>query len=93
MRPRTEPRAPHGTPTGPHGTSIGTPLTLHGAPPARRYKALHPLLREWAIEHKLEFRTSGEWEILVQNVNQLKKMGNLPAVEGNPDSTPVFKQV
>merc|ERR1719440_1943151 len=61
--------------------------------PRYKYKALHPLLREWAIEHKLEFRTSGEWEILKQNVNQLKKMGTLPAVEGNPDSTPVFKQV
>ena len=61
--------------------------------PRYKYKALHPLLREWAREHKLDFRTSGEWEIMVQNVNQLKAMGNLPAVEGNPDSTPVFKQV
>ena len=34
----------------------------------------------------LDFRTSGEWEIVVQNVNQLK-LSELPAVEGNPAST------
>merc|ERR1719353_2667705 len=61
--------------------------------PRYKYKALHPLLREWAKQHNLEFRTSGEWEILVQNVEQLKKLSALPAVEGNPDSTPLFKQV
>jgi len=61
--------------------------------PRYKYKALHPILRQWAKEHGLDFRTSGEWEILVQNVQQLKKQGSLPAVEGNPDSTPVFKQV
>jgi len=61
--------------------------------PRYKYKALHPILREWARRNKLDFRTSGEWEIMVQNVNQLKKMGDLPAVEGNPDSTPLFKQV
>merc|ERR1719217_344544 len=60
--------------------------------PRYKYKALHPILREWAKKHKMDFRTSGEWEILVQNVNQLKKQGHLPAVEGNPDSTPIFKQ-
>ncbi len=61
--------------------------------PRYKYKALHPLLKEWAREHQLEFRTSGEWEILQQNINQLKKMSSLPAVPGNPDSTPIFKQV
>ena len=61
--------------------------------PRYKYKALHPLLKEWAREHKLEFRTSGEWEILVQNIDQLKKMSSLPAVPGNPNSTPLFKQV
>ena len=61
--------------------------------PRYKYKALHPILREWARRNKLDFRTSGEWEIMVQNVNQLKKLSELPAVEGNPDSTPIFKQV
>ena len=61
--------------------------------PRYKYKALHPILREWAREHKMDFRTSGELEILVQNVNQLKALSNAPAVEGNPDSTPIFKQV
>jgi fatty acid desaturase len=61
--------------------------------PRYKYKALHPLLKEWAKKHDLEFRTSGEWEIMVQNVNQLKKLSTLPAVPGNPDSTPIFKQV
>ena len=61
--------------------------------PRYKYKALHPVLREWAKKHDLDFRTSGEWEILVQNVAQLKKIGSQDAVEGNPDSTPLFKQV
>jgi len=61
--------------------------------PRYKYKALHPILRQWAKEHNLDFRTSGELEIMVQNVQQLKKQGSLPAVEGNPDSTPIFKQV
>ena len=61
--------------------------------PRYKYKAVHPLLREWSREVGLDFRTSGEMEILVQNVNQLKKMSELPAVEGNPDSTPIFKQI
>jgi len=61
--------------------------------PRYKYKALHPILREWALKHKLTFRTSGEFEIMVQNVNQLKKLSTMPAVEGMPDSTPVFKQV
>ena len=61
--------------------------------PRYKYKAVHPLLREWAREVGLDFRTSGELEILVQNINQLKKMSSLPAVKGNPDSTPIFKQI
>jgi len=61
--------------------------------PRYKYKALHPILRQWAKEVGLDFRTSGEWEIIVQNVQQLKKQGELPAVEGNPDSAPIFKQV
>merc|ERR1719247_3801062 len=61
--------------------------------PRYKYKALHPLLRQWSQEHGLDFRTSGEWEILQQNINQLKKLSQLEAVEGMPDSTPVFKQV
>ena len=61
--------------------------------PRYKYKALHPVLRQWSQEHGLDFRTSGELEILVQNIAQLKKIGNQDAVEGNPDSTPLFKQV
>merc|ERR1712146_873019 len=61
--------------------------------PRYKYKALHPILREWSKKHNLDFRTSGELEILVQNINQLKKPSTVPAVEGMPDSTPVFKQV
>jgi len=61
--------------------------------PRYKYKALHPVLKEWAKEHKLDFRVSGEWEIMVQNVNKLAELSTLPAVEGNPDSTPIFKQV
>merc|ERR1711871_938868 len=61
--------------------------------PRYKYKALHPLLREWALKHNIPFRTSGEMEIIQQNINQLKKLSTLPSVEGMPDSTPVFKQV
>ena len=34
-----------------------------------------------------------ELEIIKQNIAQLKKIGNQEAVVGNPDSTPLFKQV
>ena len=61
--------------------------------PRYKYKALHPLLRQWSQEHGLTFRTSGELEIIKQNIAQLKKIGNQEAVVGNPDSTPLFKQV
>eukprot|EP00310_Coccolithus_braarudii_P001352 CAMPEP_0183359080 /NCGR_PEP_ID=MMETSP0164_2-20130417/51129_1 /TAXON_ID=221442 /ORGANISM="Coccolithus pelagicus ssp braarudi, Strain PLY182g" /LENGTH=449 /DNA_ID=CAMNT_0025533109 /DNA_START=30 /DNA_END=1379 /DNA_ORIENTATION=+ len=61
--------------------------------PRYKYKALHPVLKAWAEEHKLEFRTSGEIEIMVQNVRKLQELSALPAVAGNPDSTPIFKQV
>merc|ERR1719261_118798 len=61
--------------------------------PRYKYKALHPILREWSQEHGLTFRTSGELEIIKQNIAQLKKIGNQEAVVGNPDSTPLFKQV
>ena len=37
--------------------------------PRYKYKALHPILKEWAKNHGLEFRTSGEWEIMRQNVS------------------------
>lgn len=61
--------------------------------PRYKYKALHPVLRQWSKEHGMDFRTSGELEILQQNIAQLKKIGNQDAVEGMPDSTPLFKQV
>ena len=51
------------------------------------------VLRQWSKEHGMDFRTSGELEILQQNIAQLKKIGNQDAVEGMPDSTPLFKQV
>jgi len=61
--------------------------------PRYKYKALHPILKEWAKQHDLDFRTSGEWEIMQQNIDKLYEMSRLPAVEGNPDSTPIYKQV
>ena len=36
---------------------------------------------------------TGELEIIAQNIAQLKMIGNQEAVVGNPDSTPLFKQV
>ena len=62
-------------------------------PRERDPEKLDEIFHVRVCEHSLELRTSGEWEIMVQNVNKLKEMSALPAVEGNPDSTPIFKQI
>ena len=73
-----------------NATSVGEAVALEIALAG----PILPAESRWvAREHKLEFRTSGEWEILVQNVEQLQKLSALPTVEGMPDSTPIFKQV
>merc|ERR1711966_419003 len=48
--------------------------------PRYKYKALHPLLKEWAAKNGLDFRTSGEIEIMDQNIKLLKNLASAPAV-------------
>ena len=61
--------------------------------PRYNYPAVSKLLRAWAEEHGFEYRVTGEFKIIADNVELLKKMAHASTVEGNPDSTPMFKQV
>ena len=61
--------------------------------PRYKYPAVSKVLQEFGAEHGLDYRVSGEFEIIRDNVKLLKKIGQAPAVEGNPGSEPIFKQV
>ena len=46
-----------------------------------------------AEENNIDYRISGEFAIIAENVALLKKIGEAEAVVGNPTSEPIFKQV
>ena len=61
--------------------------------PRYRYEKLAPILKAFADENNLDYRVSGEWEIIKQNVDLLQTLSTAPPQPGNPDSTPIFKQI
>jgi fatty acid desaturase len=61
--------------------------------PRYKYPAVSKLLQKWAGENGLDYRISGEFEIIRQNIDLLKDLANAEPQEGNPDSTPAFKQI
>ena len=61
--------------------------------PRYKYPAVSKVLQKFAAENELDYRISGEFEIIGENIELLKKIGNAPAVAGNPSSEPYFKQV
>ena len=61
--------------------------------PRYKYPAVSKLLKKFAKDHDIDYRESGEFDIIVENVELLKRMGSVPAQPGNPTSEPLFKQV
>lgn len=61
--------------------------------PRYRYPALSKELEKFAAEQGLSYRISGEFEILKQNVAKLAEMAAAEPQPGNPDSTPMYKQI
>jgi len=61
--------------------------------PRYKYPAVSKVLQKFADEHGLDYRISGEFEIIKENVDLLERIGSMAAVPGNPSSEPVFKQV
>ena len=61
--------------------------------PRYKYPAVSKVLEEFAREHDLEYRVTGEFKIIKDNIDLLKEMGEAEPVVGNPNSEPVFKQV
>eukprot|EP00962_Isochrysis_galbana_P012999 scaffold3717_cov124-Isochrysis_galbana.AAC.17 len=61
--------------------------------PRYRYPELSKVLIRFCEEHNLDYRVTGEFQIIADNVELLKKLAKGPQKPGNPNSEPVFKQV
>ena len=61
--------------------------------PRYRYEKLAPVLKAFADENNLDYRVSGEWEIIKQNIDKLEEIAKADTQPGNPGSDPIFKQV
>lgn len=61
--------------------------------PRYRYPAVSKLLQKFAEDNSLDYRVTGEFQIIVDNVALLKKLALAEQQPGNPNSEPIFKQV
>jgi len=61
--------------------------------PRYRYPELSKRLKAFADSNGLDYRVTDEWDLIKLNIETLKELSTLQPIEGNPDSTPVFKQV
>jgi len=61
--------------------------------PRYRYPAVSKILKSFAAEQGLDYRVTGEFKIIADNVKLLKTLATAPQQPGNPDSTPLFKQI
>jgi len=61
--------------------------------PRYKYPAVSKILQKFAAEHDIDYRVTGEFDIIRDNVALLKKMAEVESVPGNPNSEPIFKQV
>ncbi|CAM9679190.1 unnamed protein product [Ascophyllum nodosum] len=53
--------------------------------PRYKYRELVPLVKRFAEENDIEYRATGQWNILRDNINLLKRVGAAPV---SPDSPP-----
>ena len=61
--------------------------------PRYKYPALSERVKAFAREQGLEYRVTGEFEIIRDNVRQLRKVGQAEPVVGNPECTPKYIQI
>jgi len=61
--------------------------------PRYKYPAVAKELKQFAEANDLDYRLSGEFKIIAENVALLKSIAEAEPVLGNPTSEPVFKQV
>ncbi|KAL7556971.1 hypothetical protein ACA910_018259 [Epithemia clementina (nom. ined.)] len=55
--------------------------------PRHRYPLLRPKLMQFARDHGLEYRESGEWEILWRNWKLYRQVAQAPSLQGAPLTT------
>ncbi|CAM9407559.1 unnamed protein product [Ectocarpus sp. 13 AM-2016] len=53
--------------------------------PRYKYRDLVPLVKKFAEENGLEYRSTGSWEIIRDNIMQLKRVGEAPTNPGSPE--------
>jgi len=61
--------------------------------PRYKYRAVSEELQKFAASNDLDYRISGEFEIIGENVATLKRLAEAPQSVGAPGSEPIFKQV
>eukprot|EP00611_Tribonema_gayanum_P006835 TRINITY_DN1617_c0_g1_i1.p1 TRINITY_DN1617_c0_g1~~TRINITY_DN1617_c0_g1_i1.p1 ORF type:complete len:294 (+),score=28.42 TRINITY_DN1617_c0_g1_i1:371-1252(+) len=52
--------------------------------PRYKYARLVPVIKQWAAENGLEYRVTGAWKIIADNVNQLKRVAAQPTDANSP---------
>jgi fatty acid desaturase len=55
--------------------------------PRYKYSKLAPVVKEWAEKVGLDYRATDQWQIISDNINYLKKVGEAPALKGAPTSS------
>eukprot|EP00903_Cladosiphon_okamuranus_P014267 g13251.t1 len=53
--------------------------------PRYKYRDLVPLVKKFAEENDLEYKSTGSWEIIQDNINQLKRVGAAPTDPRSPE--------
>eukprot|EP00752_Nemacystus_decipiens_P009931 g8858.t1 len=53
--------------------------------PRYKYRDLVPLVKRFAEENGLEYKSTGSWEIIQDNISQLKRVGAAPTNPGSPE--------
>jgi len=54
--------------------------------PRYKYRELVPLVKQFAAENGIDYKTTDQWKILVDNYENYKRVAAQPAVAGAPDS-------
>lgn len=52
--------------------------------PRYKYRQLAPLVKKFAEENDIEYRATGQWKIIKENIDLLKRVGRAPIQPGSP---------
>ncbi|CAM9799091.1 unnamed protein product [Pylaiella littoralis] len=53
--------------------------------PRYKYRDLVPLVKKFAEDNSLEYKSTGSWAIIKDNIDQLKRVGQAPTNPGSPE--------